>query len=132
MFHIILFSQTTTDPSDTVKQAIAFLALLHLPLAALQAADSPASKPNILIILADDMGYADIGAHGCKDIPTPNIDSIAVRGVRFTDAYANGSFCTPTRAALMSCRYQHRFGIASASLRHRRPRRSAPGAARPA
>ncbi len=68
-----------------MKQAIAFLALLHLPLAALQAADSPASKPNI--------------------------DSIAVRGVRFTDAYANGSFCTPTRAALMSCRYQHRFGI---------------------
>jgi len=94
-----------------MKHAIAFLALLHLPLAALQAADAPASKPNILIILADDMGYADIGVHGCKDIPTPNIDSIAVRGVRFTDAYANGSFCTPTRAALISGRYQHRFGI---------------------
>ena len=68
-------------------------------------------KPNIVLILADDMGYADIGVHGCKDIPTPNIDSLAMRGVRFTDAYANGSFCTPTRAALMSCRYQHRYGI---------------------
>ena len=56
------------------------------------------------------MGYADIGVHGCKDIPTPHIDSLAKRGVRFTDAYANGSFCTPTRAALISGRYQHRSG----------------------
>jgi arylsulfatase A-like enzyme len=71
--------------------------LLALPVAA-------APKPNIIVILSDDMGYADIGAHGCKDVPTPNIDQLAKGGVRFTDAYANGSFCTPTRAALMSCR----------------------------
>jgi hypothetical protein len=57
------------------------------------------------------MGYADIGAQGGKDISTPHIDRLASRGVRFTDAYANGSFCTPTRAALLSCRYQHRYGI---------------------
>jgi arylsulfatase A-like enzyme len=81
------------------------IALLLIPLSVLQA------KPNIIVILSDDMGYADIGAHGCKDIPTPNIDSIAKAGVRFTDAYANGSFCTPTRAALISCRYEHRYGI---------------------
>jgi arylsulfatase A-like enzyme len=68
------------------------------------------AKPNVLIILVDDMGYGDLGAHGCKDIPTPNIDRLAVNGVRFTDAYANGSFCTPTRAALMSGRYQQRSG----------------------
>jgi arylsulfatase A-like enzyme len=68
------------------------------------------TRPNIVIILADDLGYADIGVHGCRDIPTPHIDSIARRGVRFTDGYANGSFCTPTRAALMSGRYQHRSG----------------------
>lgn len=74
-------------------------------------AAAAASKPNLVVILSDDLGYADIGAHGCKDIPTPNIDRIAKQGVRMTDAYANGSFCTPTRAALMSCRYQHRFGI---------------------
>ena len=74
-------------------------------------ATAPPTPPNIVVILADDLGYADIGAHGCKDIPTPNIDRIAKGGVRFTDAYANGSFCTPTRAALMSCRYQHRYGI---------------------
>lgn len=85
--------------------------LLIMPLAAIHAADTPNSKPNIIVIIADDMGYADIGAHGCQDIPTPHIDRIAARGVRFTDAYANGSFCTPTRAALMSCRYQHRYGI---------------------
>ena len=69
-----------------------------------------AERPNIVLILADDMGYADIGVHGCKDIPTPHIDRIAREGVRFTNAYANGSYCTPTRAALMSCRYQQRSG----------------------
>lgn len=70
-------------------------------------ADTP---PNIVLILADDMGYADIGAHGCTDIPTPHIDRIAREGVRFTQAYANGSFCTPTRVALMSGLYQQRTG----------------------
>ncbi|MCB1242940.1 MAG: sulfatase [Verrucomicrobiales bacterium] len=70
-----------------------------------------APRPNIIVILTDDMGYGDIGAHGCGDIPTPQIDAIARGGVRFTDAYSNGSFCTPTRAALMSCRYQQRYGI---------------------
>lgn len=80
-----------------------------LGLASSSAAAAP--RPNIIVILADDMGYGDIGAHGCGDIPTPQIDAIARRGVRFTDAYSNGSFCTPTRAALMSCRYQQRYGI---------------------
>lgn len=69
-----------------------------------------ASKPNIILILADDMGYADIGLHGCKDIPTPNIDRIGKEGVRFTASYANGAYCTPTRVALMSGRYQQRTG----------------------
>lgn len=102
-----------------MKTVIRFFAtLLFAPLAALHAADAP--KPNIIIILSDDLGYADIGAHGCQDIPTPNIDRIAARGVRFTDAYANGSFCTPTRAALMSCRYRY--------LRKRGPNRAARGA----
>lgn len=74
-------------------------------------AETPTGKPNIIVILADDLGYADIGVHGCKDVPTPHIDRIAARGVRFTEAYSNGSFCTPTRAALISGRYQHRYGI---------------------
>lgn len=87
------------------------LTLITGLLLALLPAAAAAPKPNIIVILSDDMGYADIAAHGCKDIPTPNLDRLAKGGVRFTDAYANGSFCTPTRAALMSCRYQHRYGI---------------------
>jgi arylsulfatase A-like enzyme len=68
-------------------------------------------KPNIIIFLADDLGYAGVGANGCKDIPTPHIDSIAKNGVRFTDGYATHCVCSPSRAGLMSGRYQHRFGF---------------------
>ena len=66
--------------------------------------------PNIVVIVADDMGYADVGAYGGKDIPTPNIDALAGSGVRFTDAYVTGPFCGPTRAGLMTGRYPQRFG----------------------
>lgn len=69
------------------------------------------AQPNIILFLADDLGYADIGANGCKDIPTPNIDSIAKNGVRFTDGYATHCVCSPSRAGLMSGMYQHRFGF---------------------
>ena len=93
-----------------MKSLVRFFILARL-LARLVLHAAEGEKPNIVLILADDMGYADIGVHGCKDIPTPNIDRIAAQGVRFTDAYANGSFCTPTRAALLSGRYQHRSGM---------------------
>jgi hypothetical protein len=69
-----------------------------------------APRPNIVIIVADDLGYGDIGVHGCKDIPTPSIDSIAQNGVRFTDAYVTGPYCSPTRAGLLTGRYPQRFG----------------------
>jgi arylsulfatase A-like enzyme len=69
-----------------------------------------AGRPNIVIIVADDLGYADIGVHGVKDIPTPAIDSIAQNGIRFTDAYVSGPYCGPTRAGLMTGRYPQRFG----------------------
>lgn len=69
------------------------------------------AQPNILLFLADDLGYADIGVNGCQDIPTPNIDSIAKNGVRFTDGYATHPVCSPSRAGLMSGMYQHRFGF---------------------
>ena len=74
------------------------------------AVDAP-KKPNILVIVADDLGYADLGCQGCKDIPTPNIDSIAKNGVRFTDGYVTCPVCAPTRAGLMTGRYQQRFGF---------------------
>src|SRR5437868_2771412 len=73
------------------------------------AADAP-RKPNVLIVLADDMGYADTGFQGCKDIPTPNIDAIAAGGVRCTSGYVSGPYCSPTRAGLLTGRYQQRFG----------------------
>jgi arylsulfatase A-like enzyme len=68
-------------------------------------------KPNIIIILTDDQGYADVGFNGCKDIPTPNIDRIANNGVRFTNAYVSYAVCGPSRAGLITGRYQDRFGF---------------------
>jgi arylsulfatase A-like enzyme len=67
-------------------------------------------RPNILLIVGDDMGYADVGFHGCQDIPTPNLDALAASGVRFTNGYVSGPCCSPTRAGLMTGRYQTRFG----------------------
>lgn len=69
-----------------------------------------ADRPNILVIVGDDMGYADVGFHGCKDIPTPNLDALAASGVRFTNGYVSGPYCSPTRAGLLTGRYQTRFG----------------------
>jgi arylsulfatase A-like enzyme len=76
----------------------------------LTAADGQGRPPNIVVIVADDMGYADIGAHGGRDIPTPNIDSLAAGGTRFSNAYVSGAFCSPTRAGLLTGRYPQRFG----------------------
>ncbi len=67
-------------------------------------------KPNVLVIVADDMGYADVGFNGCTDIPTPNIDSLAKGGIRCSNGYVSGPYCSPTRAGLLTGRYQQRFG----------------------
>lgn len=69
-----------------------------------------ADKPNILIIVSDDHGYGDVGVYGCKDIPTPHMDSLAKNGIQFTSGYVSGPYCSPTRAGLMTGRYQTRFG----------------------
>lgn len=66
------------------------------------------SKPNIVFILADDMGYGDLGCYGHPVAKTPNIDQLARDGVRFTQAYSNGPECSPTRTALLTGRYQQR------------------------
>jgi arylsulfatase A-like enzyme len=68
-------------------------------------------RPNIILIVADDMGYGDCGCFGSETIRTPNIDAIAERGIRFTDFHSNGAVCSPTRAALLTGRYQQRTGI---------------------
>ncbi len=77
----------------------------------LLAAPAVARPPNILLILADDLGYGDVGFHGCADIPTPHLDRLAASGVRFTNAYVSAPVCAPTRAGLLTGRYQQRFGF---------------------
>jgi len=69
-------------------------------------------QPNIIIILADDLGYGDIGCDGGKHIRTPNLDRMAAEGVRFTDFYASANVCTPSRAGLLTGRYAIRSGLA--------------------
>ncbi|HMC97753.1 MAG TPA: sulfatase-like hydrolase/transferase, partial [Flavobacteriales bacterium] len=76
----------------------------------IHAAVAASARPNILFIVGDDMGYHDEGFHGCKDIPTPNLDALAASGVNFTNGYVSGPYCSPTRAGLMTGRYQTRFG----------------------
>lgn len=80
-------------------------------LATVTVSAAPASsKPNILLVVSDDHGYGDVGVFGCKDIPTPHMDSLARNGVRFTSGYVSCSYCSPTRAAMLTGRYQQRFG----------------------
>jgi arylsulfatase A-like enzyme len=93
------------------SRALALLATFAMIFCIPCIAGTAAPKPNIVFIVADDMGYADCGVHGSKDIPTPHIDSIAKAGIRFTDGYVTGPVCSPTRAALMTARYQHRDGV---------------------
>ena len=81
------------------------------------------SRPNIVLIMADDLGYGDLGCYGSKLNQTPHIDSLAAGGVRFTDFHSSGPMCTPTRAATLTGRYQQRFGrmfeTAISGTRHR-------------
>ena len=68
------------------------------------------SRPNVLLIVSDDHGYADVGFQGCKDIPTPHLDRLARSGMQCISGYVSHPFCSPTRAGLMTGRYQQRFG----------------------
>ena len=68
-------------------------------------------RPNVVLIITDDVGYGDFGSYGAPDIRTPHIDGLAKDGIRLTDFYANGATCTPTRTGLISGRYQQRFAL---------------------
>ena len=68
------------------------------------------SKPNIVLLVADDLGYGELGCQGNPEIPTPNIDSLATNGIRFTQGYVTAAFCSASRAGLITGRYQTRFG----------------------
>jgi arylsulfatase A-like enzyme len=91
-----------------LRAALATLAAATVLNSTAEAAD--ATKPNIVVILADDLGWGELGAQGNKKIPTPHIDSIASGGIRFTQGYVSGPYCSPTRAGLLTGRYQTRFG----------------------
>ena len=81
------------------------------PLAFTSRAQNNAAKPNIVFILADDMGYADLSIYGRREYKTTNIDSIGARGIRFLQAYANSAVCSATRTALITGRYQYRLRV---------------------
>lgn len=89
--------------------------LLILLVGKLPSSDRP---PNIIHILADDVGWDDVGPFGCTDIPTPNLDRLAARGRRFTNFYAPGPVCTPTRAALMTGCYAPRVSLPDVLFPH--------------
>ncbi|PHR61857.1 MAG: sulfatase [Robiginitomaculum sp.] len=74
-------------------------------------AEHTSQKPNIIFIMADDMGYADLSVTGARHVNTPHIDSLAANGIRLTDGYANAAICSPTRTGLLSGAYQQRFEV---------------------
>ena len=76
-----------------------------------RAAEAQSTKPNIVFILADDLGYADVSCYGQRDYTTPNIDRLAAEGLKFTQAYSNSPDCSATRTALITGRYQARLPI---------------------
>ena len=92
-------SPRSTDPATTSRSS---------------SSDSSQKSPNLIVIMADDLGFGDVGFNGCRDIPTPHLDSIALRnGVRFSRAYVSSSMCGPSRAGFITGRYQDRFGFTS-------------------
>ena len=93
--------------------------IVWLQLAAFAYAAEPAAQLNILFILADDAGWSDLGSYGSAFYETPHLDRLASQGMKFTDAYAAGSVCSPTRAALMTGRYPPRIGITNFIGGHR-------------
>ena len=80
-------------------------------LAFITSVNAQQSHPNILIILADDLGYGDVSFNGCPDYATPNMDSIATNGALCKNGYVMYPLCSPSRAALMTGRYEQRFGF---------------------
>ncbi len=97
---------------DTSKITL-FTALLLAPLATMHAADAPkpASTPNIIVILADDLGWADLSCYGSKFHESPNLDRLAAEGMRFTQAYSSSPYCSPSRAAILTGRHPARLKI---------------------
>lgn len=93
-----------------IRLLLATFALVGVVVGLSARAAQAGQGPNIVFIVADDLGYADVGFHGGREIATPNIDSIAASGIQFRNGYVSGPYCSPTRAGLLTGRYQQRFG----------------------
>jgi arylsulfatase A-like enzyme len=93
------------------REVLVSLCLAMAPWLAGSSAWAAESRPNIVFVLVDDMGYADLGCMGAVDIRTPNVDRIAREGFRFTDFYSNAPVCSPTRCGFLTGRWQQRFGF---------------------
>ena len=102
-------TMTSSDARRLVRPLLAAFAF-GLTTQGVGLAAEPGKKPNIVILLADDLGYGDLGFQGGRDVPTPNLDALAKTGVRCTSGYVSGPYCSPTRAGLLTGRYQQRFG----------------------
>lgn len=87
-----------------------FLSVVALTLVNCSTALGQTRQPNIVLLIADDLGYRETGCQGNAEIPTPHIDSIAAGGARFTGGYVTAAFCSASRAGLITGRYQTRFG----------------------
>ena len=100
------------NPSSgkTLRRGLIAIGLAVAILAGFVVVDAQAARPNIVYIVADDLGFHDVGFNGCSDIKTPSLDKLAAGGARFTQFYAQ-SMCTPTRACLMTGRYPWRYGL---------------------
>src|SRR5436190_6151879 len=96
--------------ADAAKQTIVGISAAAVLLGAPSAGHAAEKKPNIVHIVADDLGWKDVGFNGCSDIKTPNIDALASGGAKFTQFYVQ-PMCTPTRACLMTGRYPFRYGL---------------------
>ena len=114
------------SPSGIPLRRLALLLAIGFSIFQLRAEASP--PPSIIFILADDLGYGDPGCYGAADLRTPHLDRLAAEGLRFTDFYANGAVCSPTRMAFITGRYQQRLGMDNALTYQEMGRGLTPGA----
>ena len=94
-----------------LRLAMLLAALLLAPLAAWGAAEVPKARPNIIVILSDDLGWADLSCYGSTFYESPHLDNLAAQGMRFTQAYSSSPYCSPSRAAIMTGRYPARLKL---------------------
>lgn len=105
---------------DFLKAAGLGAAALAMPRWLIAGVKAQASKPNIVLILADDLGYGDLSGYGAKDLKTPHIDNLVAKGMRFDNFYANCPVCSPTRASLLTGRYPDLVGVPGVIRTHLR------------